>query len=292
MNATVHQLGRGPLQAKVDVAQLGPVCLHRISLNQAVHGHGARSGVYGFGIVTPANPGLRLQRRFTRPGQVNVIVPPGEWDHIAPNGLRQHITLTVDADELRRSAEILHEVDLKAHLAGGGLVDSPRDAFDALHSHAAQAFASLESGIVTLEDLRAARFEQECIEKLLDAILPAASAGEGPRREVSCRTVVRRAEEFMVAHLRDRVTLTDLCREAQVSERTLRAAFGAMFGVSPMDYFKTLKLGAVREALREADPESASVYDIASRWGFHHTGNFARDYHRLFGSLPSEALGR
>jgi AraC-like DNA-binding protein len=32
------------------------------------------------------------------------------------------------------------------------------------------------------------------------------------------------------------------------------------------------------------------VNEIAARWGFDHAGNFAADYRRLFGELPSQTL--
>ena len=32
--------------------------------------------------------------------------------------------------------------------------------------------------------------------------------------------------------------------------------------------------------------------DLASRWGFHNAGHFARDYRALFGEQPHETLRR
>jgi AraC family ethanolamine operon transcriptional activator len=34
------------------------------------------------------------------------------------------------------------------------------------------------------------------------------------------------------------------------------------------------------------------VSEIAAGWGFHHAGNFARDYAALFGETPRETLRR
>jgi AraC family ethanolamine operon transcriptional activator len=34
------------------------------------------------------------------------------------------------------------------------------------------------------------------------------------------------------------------------------------------------------------------VHEVAQRWGFWHTGEFAADYCRLFGELPSQTLGK
>jgi AraC family ethanolamine operon transcriptional activator len=37
-------------------------------------------------------------------------------------------------------------------------------------------------------------------------------------------------------------------------------------------------------------PDKATVLEIAQRWGFWHTGEFAAAYRRLFGELPSKTL--
>jgi len=38
--------------------------------------------------------------------------------------------------------------------------------------------------------------------------------------------------------------------------------------------------------LREHSPSSASVSDVACRWGFWHLSRFAAHYRGLFGELP------
>lgn len=93
----------------------------------------------------------------------------------------------------------------------------------------------------------------------------------------------------MRANLNSALVGEDLCAEAEVSERTLRYAFGDIYGQGPMAFFKILKLHAVRGRLMTGGTEVATVHEIARRWGFTPTGNFAADYRRLFGELPSEA---
>jgi AraC family ethanolamine operon transcriptional activator len=36
---------------------------------------------------------------------------------------------------------------------------------------------------------------------------------------------------------------------------------------------------------------SSRIADVANRWGFWHMGQFAADYRRQFGELPSETVG-
>jgi len=50
-------------------------------------------------------------------------------------------------------------------------------------------------------------------------------------------------------------------------------------------------MNGVRRDLQRADP-SEKIADVANRWGFWHMGQFAADYRRQFGELPSETLKR
>ena len=85
------------------------------------------------------------------------------------------------------------------------------------------------------------------------------------------------------------LSLLDLCRELGVSERTLHYAFQEVRGLSPMAYFKAVRLNGARRELKSA-AATATVHEIAQRWGYWHTGEFAAAYRRLFGELPSQTL--
>lgn len=88
------------------------------------------------------------------------------------------------------------------------------------------------------------------------------------------------------------VLLLELCRQAHVSERTLRSIFNEVFGVGPNRYLHIRRLHLVREALSVANPHIDSVGQIALRFGFSDSGRMAADYHRLFGEYPSQTLTR
>jgi AraC family ethanolamine operon transcriptional activator len=98
---------------------------------------------------------------------------------------------------------------------------------------------------------------------------------------------VQRTEEYLAAHLDKPLSILELCAEVGVRERTLRYAFQDRHDMGPMAYFKYLKLNAVRSALKTSPDVSATVEQIARRWGFQHRAHFAADYMKLFGELPS-----
>jgi AraC-like DNA-binding protein len=104
--------------------------------------------------------------------------------------------------------------------------------------------------------------------------------------------IVKIAEEYALHRAGERVHVSDLCRTAEVSERTLECAFKEVMGLSPVAYLIRVRLHRVRAALLAAEPGSTRVSAEALKWGFWHFGEFSRTYKRCFGELPSSTLGR
>jgi AraC-like DNA-binding protein len=102
---------------------------------------------------------------------------------------------------------------------------------------------------------------------------------------------LKRAIEYMEAHLDQAVTLADVVRASGVPGRTLFKHFKEYRGVSPMNYLRTVRFQKVRDDLRRSEPDGC-VMDIAMHWGFEHMGRFAVEYRRRFGESPSHTLGK
>jgi AraC-like DNA-binding protein len=134
----------------------------------------------------------------------------------------------------------------------------------------------------------------ELFEVLL-ATLDATSDFEPSRSERTRQAhslVVRAAEDHALSRADDPLQVTDLCRAAGVSERTLEYAFKAVMGLTPVNYLLRLRLHRVRQALLAATHGSSTVSAEALKWGFWHFGEFSRAYKTCFGELPSDTLRR
>ena len=103
--------------------------------------------------------------------------------------------------------------------------------------------------------------------------------------------VVERAVSIIEASVADPVSVSEVCSAAGASWRTLNYAFRERFGVTPKAYMKSVRLNAVYKDLRVAD-SATRVVDVANRYGFWHMGQFAADFRRHFGELPSATLRR
>jgi AraC-like DNA-binding protein len=104
--------------------------------------------------------------------------------------------------------------------------------------------------------------------------------------------IVKTAEDYALAHAGDHLYVSDLCRAAAASERTLEYAFKEVMGLTPMTYLSRLRLHRVRETLLAASQRSTTVSAVALDWGFWHFGDFSRAYKECFGELPSDTLRR
>ena len=115
-------------------------------------------------------------------------------------------------------------------------------------------------------------------------------AGNGSSRRVPRQLLVARVMAFLRDNISEPISVAELSRMAGVSERTLRAAFHDVLGLSPKQYAISGRLRAVRAALSAADPETTTVTDVAMAYGFFELGRFAGRYRDAFGEVPSRTL--
>ncbi|MBE7522411.1 MAG: helix-turn-helix domain-containing protein [Burkholderiales bacterium] len=142
-------------------------------------------------------------------------------------------------------------------------------------------------------DQRAAA-EVELLEMLLRAVGTAErlepSRSDATRQSYSL--VVKTAEDHALSRIGEHLHVSELCRAAGVSERTLEYAFKECLGLSPVTYLIRLRLHRVRQALLAASQGTTTVSTEALNGGFWHFGEFSRAYKACFGELPSDTLRR
>lgn len=110
------------------------------------------------------------------------------------------------------------------------------------------------------------------------------------RKRQAYSLMVKTVEEHALAHVGDHLHVTDLCKVAAASERTLENAFKEVLGITPVAYLIRLRLHRVRQALLAGSQGSTTVSAEALNWGFWHFGEFSRAYKECFGELPSDTL--
>lgn len=103
------------------------------------------------------------------------------------------------------------------------------------------------------------------------------------------KRMVDQACELMLSRSDEPLSILEVCSQVGISRRKLNYCFHDVLGTTPVKYLRAVRLNGVRRDLKRA-ASSETVQDIATRWGFWHLSQFAQDYRRLFGELPSATL--
>jgi AraC family ethanolamine operon transcriptional activator len=197
----------------------------------------------------------------------------------------------VDGALFRQCAAVLGGFDAHERLAGRlALTPSPA-CYRALTAQLRELLERVEARPDLFAQPRARQaVAEQCVRRVVAAIAQSSGGDRSACWSGSWERLVRRAEDYLQACLAEPLSLLDLCRELGVSERTLHYAFRQVRGLSPMAYFRACRLNAVRQELKATAAGTATVREVAQRWGFGHPGEFAAAYRRLFGELPSQTL--
>jgi transcriptional regulator GlxA family with amidase domain len=106
---------------------------------------------------------------------------------------------------------------------------------------------------------------------------------------VDARVGFSRAElievvRLMEANIEEPLSLEELARLVQLSQRHLQRMFKVYLSVSPTHYYLTLRLRRARDLLRTTD---ASIARVTTVCGFHSPCHFSKAYRAQFGHAPS-----
>jgi AraC-like DNA-binding protein len=131
--------------------------------------------------------------------------------------------------------------------------------------------------------------EQQLIHTLMEC-LSTGKVHEETRAAARHQDILARFEDLLEAGCVPR--MADICAAVSVSERLLRQCCKQHLGIGPSRYINLRRMQQVRRILRNENPSTASVSEVAKRYGFRDPGRFATNYRALYGELPSATLRR
>jgi AraC-like DNA-binding protein len=225
--------------------------------------------------------------RYTCAGTHALVTSP------APHSMRltadcRRVIAMFSRDALAKQLSALLGAPLRSELVFQPELDATRGAGRTLVEYLRLALREFNRPDSALHSPLAMReFEQLVMTTLLlahrhnySALLHGRPAAVAPRD-------VKRAVDYIHAHLDAPITLADLVEVSGVPGRTLREHFNHFKGMAPMAYLRRARFSEARADLLRGD--GRTVTEIARRWGFEHMGRFAAGYRRLFGEPPSKA---
>jgi AraC-like DNA-binding protein len=224
-----------------------------------------------------------------QPGEI-IIHSRGERFHQRTIGPCSWSLVGLAPEHLERYCEALSGKALSLPAAARILRPAARDAARLRRLHA-QACRLAETRPKVLAHPEVARAIEQGLIHAFVTCLAAKARDDGAARRHHTRIMVR-FEEVLGEHPNRQLHLPELCALIGVTERTLRSCCAEFLGISPSRYVLLRRLRRVRVALRDADPATASVAEIASGCGFTELGRFAGAYRNVFGESPSTTLRR
>lgn len=281
----VVQTEAGPASMNVLFADVGRYVLTHFDVDRKFHFHGRTpAGFRTFAIPACEQPEMLILGRWARHDQLILTPASREVEGVGFAGFN-FFSLSLCREDL-----------MEIGLMSGLEVD--RDSMDdgGIFTPCAGALSRLRN---VLWDIHASARAQrgELLPKVVEPVLEALASSlassderheypEPKRRDLVFKAVLK----YMMGNLDTVSSVKELCEAGNVSERTLLYIFRDRLDVSPKEFLQACKLRQVQQDLLSG--KAQSVTDAATRWGFWHMSQFAADYRRQFGELPSETLKR
>lgn len=97
--------------------------------------------------------------------------------------------------------------------------------------------------------------------------------------------IIRRAQQYISTHIRERLTVPIVARHADVSPSYLTALFRKNLQISPGEYIRRIKLQESKQMIRE---DNMNFTEIAAALQYSTVHHFSRQFKEKFGITPTE----
>jgi len=286
------QLDRGNFETEITQVGVGDVLLAQASFNRFIDQKGSSPpGFWTFAILTNESSPIIWRGRQVSKKSVMIYAPGSEIDAQSRPAFDVY-TLSYPESLLDELAQMFEITSFRKLIESSDLITAKESKLSKCREQTKHILSEIKEQPLKLNSkamLDEMRFSLS--HQLISTLEYSRPEYHKPFYRKRDRAL-RRAKAYLSEHAQEPLTVRDLCRVTEVSERTLRYAFLQQFGISPKSYLLAMRLNGVRRQLSQADPSSATIADMANHWGFWHMGQFAADYRRLFGELPSETLKR
>ena len=97
--------------------------------------------------------------------------------------------------------------------------------------------------------------------------------------------IIRRAQQYVLEHIREQLSVPIVARHADVSASYLTALFRKNLQISPGEYIRRIKLQESRQMIREGNLNFTEIAAVLQYSTVHH---FSRQFKEKFGITPTE----
>ena len=123
------------------------------------------------------------------------------------------------------------------------------------------------------------------LELLREQITPAGTRLRTTNAVNSENEIIRRAQQFITEHVREKLTVPLVARHVDVSPSYLTALFRKNLQISPGEYVRRIKLQESKQMIRE---DNLNFTEIAAALQYSTVHHFSRQFKDKFGITPTE----
>jgi AraC family ethanolamine operon transcriptional activator len=282
---TVSQLGPCKAPSSVSFYQTTHVGYNKFrygtAYEQTIY---SRPGILSFGLLDADNPPTWVYNQLIPKDALTVFPRHEALKAASPVGFRGN-AIHISADFMASLAEQVHHLPLNLLLPAAGIYAPDHIKLSALRAELLKWQQLVSCGADSRTGIIARR--EESLSLSVIAALADARHLEGDGLIKSERGVSRALEIIHGSEL-ENISAMELCGHTGCSQRSLEKGFLKRFGVTPKKYIKCLRMAQVHQGLRSFSAQRYdSIIDLAGSHGFWHMGQFAADYRRIYGELPS-----
>ncbi|ORV44596.1 AraC family transcriptional regulator [Mycobacterium conspicuum] len=125
---------------------------------------------------------------------------------------------------------------------------------------------------------------------LLDCYPSNVTAEDDLLSDATVPRALKDAMSFIHRHAAGDIGVNEIADAVHLTPRAVQYLFRQRLDTTPTEYLRRVRLHRAHQDLRAASHGSATVTEIAQRWGFAHTGRFAVLYRQTYGHSPHTAL--
>ena len=97
--------------------------------------------------------------------------------------------------------------------------------------------------------------------------------------------IIRRAQQYISAHIREKLSVPHVARMVDVSPSYMTALFHKNLQISPAEYIRRMKIQESKQLIREGNMNFTEIAEALHYSTVHH---FSRQFKDKFGITPSE----
>lgn len=283
-NLEFHQLDRGGFWCELVQLKTNSLLISKSRFNRQLdQSGGAPPNKWTFCILEPDSPNAFWHGQNTT-NQMLMVYPPGsEIEAVSPPGW--HIlTLSIPMDTVECWFNVIQTDGVQKVRLSGGMKQIHPDMLSGIRRAPNRVLIAAE-----VDDSLVPAFQKDVTNITLQSLLTVSAKRSKWSTEKRSR-IMKSLKDYIEANLDEHITLMDMCSFSGVGPRTIQRIFVKHYGVTPKAYITARRLNRVRRVLLSKKTRDVLVSEVANRWGFWHMGQFAADYRKFFGELPSETL--